>query len=45
MTIWERASSSFVLKFVKYSFGRSCASKDIRLYWFHSVIQSQELEN
>ena len=38
--IWERASSSFVLKFVKYSFWQSCASKDIRLHWFHSVIQS-----
>ena len=36
---------SFVLEFVKYSFGQSCASKDIRLHWFHSVIQSQELEN
>ena len=45
MAIWERASSSFVLEFVKYSFMQSCASKDIRLHWFHSVIQSQELEN
>ena len=28
----RKLSSSFVLKFVKYSFGQSCASKDIRLH-------------
>ncbi len=34
------SSNSFNIPFMQ-----SCASKDICFHWFHSVIQSQELEN